>query len=71
MNDELPKLLSEKINQGVHKAIAEAIEKHRKLGQSVAIWQDNQVVILPPEKIPNLETKTNESRTITSNINKI
>jgi hypothetical protein len=52
------KLLSEKINQGVQKAIADAIEKHRKLGQSIAIWQDNQVVILAPEEIPNLETKT-------------
>jgi hypothetical protein len=49
------KLLSEKINEGIQKAIREAVEKHRKLGESIAVWQDGEVVILPPEKIPNLE----------------
>ena len=53
MNDNQPKLLSEKIHKGVQKAIVEAIEKHRKLGESIAVWQDGKVVILPPEKIPN------------------
>ncbi len=56
MNNNQPKLLSEKIDKGVQKAIAEAIEKHRKLGESIAVWQDGKVVILPPEKIPTLET---------------
>ncbi|MGK7876701.1 MAG: hypothetical protein AB4426_26435 [Xenococcaceae cyanobacterium] len=53
MNDNQPKLLSEKIDKGVKKAIAEAIEKHRKSGEYIAVWQDGKVVILPPEKIPN------------------
>ncbi len=52
MNNEPPKLLSERIYQGVNKAITEARERHRKLGESVAIWEDGKVVILPPEKIP-------------------
>ncbi|MBW4580238.1 MAG: hypothetical protein KME42_11785 [Tildeniella nuda ZEHNDER 1965/U140] len=27
-------------------AIAQAIERHRKLGESIAIWQDGKVVFL-------------------------
>lgn len=51
MNSQKSKLLSEKIDEGVQKAVFEAIEKHRKLGESIAVWQDGEVVILPPEKI--------------------
>ncbi len=60
MSETSPKLLSEKINQGVQKAITEAIKTHRKLGESIAIWQDGKVVILPPEKIPTLDNKINK-----------
>lgn len=55
MTNQKPKLLSEKINEGVQKAVKEALEKHRKLGESIAVWQDGEVVILPPEKIPITE----------------
>lgn len=51
MNKE-NQLLSEKIDQGVKKAISEAIERHRKLGESIAIWQDGKVVTLTSDKIP-------------------
>jgi 20S proteasome alpha/beta subunit len=27
-------------------AIAEAIERHRRLGESIAIWRDGKVVVL-------------------------
>jgi hypothetical protein len=50
-------LLSTKINKGVHKAIAEAIEKHRKLGEAIAVWQNGEVVILSSDEIPNLENQ--------------
>ena len=49
-NNQLSEL-HQKINEGVQKAVFEAIEKHRKLGESIAVWQDGEVVILPPEKI--------------------
>ncbi len=52
MNNQQPKLLSQKIHKGINKAIAEALERHQKLGESIAIWQDGKVVIVPPEKIP-------------------
>lgn len=45
-------LLSNKLNDGVQYAIALAIERHRKLGESIAIWQDDKVVILTADQIP-------------------
>ena len=49
--------LHQKIDQGVNKAIAEAIEKHRKLGEAIAVWQNGEVVILSSDQIPNLENQ--------------
>lgn len=45
-------LLSTKINVGVKAAVAAAIERHRKLGESIAVWQDGKVVILTADRIP-------------------
>ena len=36
-------------------AIAEAIEKHRKLGESISIWQDGKIITLTADQIPPLE----------------
>ena len=44
--------LQQKIDAGVKKAIADAIERHRKLGESISIWQDGKVVTLSAEQIP-------------------
>jgi hypothetical protein len=45
-------LLSGKITKGVEAAIAQAIERHRKLGESIAVWRDGKVVILTADQIP-------------------
>jgi hypothetical protein len=37
---------------GVKKAVAQALDRHRRLGQSIAVWQDGKVVILAPDQIP-------------------
>ncbi len=50
--------LSSKIDAGVKAAIAQAIEKHRKLGQSISIWRDGKVVTLTAEQIPQIQVKT-------------
>jgi len=42
--------LRQTIAQGVKAAIAEAIEKHRKLRQPIAIWRDGKVMTLRPEE---------------------
>lgn len=37
-------------------AIAQALERHRKLGESTAIWQDGKVVVLEADQIPPAQT---------------
>jgi len=46
--------LSDRIDAGVKAAIAEAIEKHRRLGQSIRIWRDGKVVTITAAEIPPL-----------------
>jgi hypothetical protein len=31
--------------------VSEALARHKALGQSIAIWRDGKVVIVPPEEI--------------------
>ena len=44
----------DKILKGVQDAVAQAIERHRRLGQSIAVMRDDQVVILTAEEIEPL-----------------
>lgn len=46
--------LSSKINDGVKAAISQALERHRKLGEAIAIWHDDQVVVIPADQIPSI-----------------
>lgn len=46
----------DKILKGVQEAVAQAIERHRRLGQSIAVMRDDRVVILTPEEIEPLIT---------------
>jgi len=52
-----PSRLSSKIDAGVKAAITQAIEKHRKLGQSISIWQGGKVVTLTAEQISPIQIK--------------
>lgn len=54
-------LLSSLVNEGVKTAIAQAIERHRRLGESIAVWRDGQVVIIPADQIPPLEPEQDSS----------
>ena len=60
MNEPYLTELYQKIDAGVKLAIAEAIEKHRKLGQSISIWQDGQIVTLTADQIPPLELEKSQ-----------
>lgn len=42
---------SKQIDAGLRYAVANAIKRHKLLGQSIAIWKDGKVVILPAKKI--------------------
>jgi hypothetical protein len=46
------RLLSSKINEGVKVAINQALERHRKLGQAIAVWREGQVTVIPADQIP-------------------
>ena len=51
--------LQQKIDAGVKMAIAKAIEKHRKLGESISIWEDGKVITLTADQIPPLKLDNN------------
>ena len=41
-----------KICDGIGVAIAKTLDRHRRLGESIAVWQDGKVVILSADQIP-------------------
>ena len=59
MADQELELLSSKIDAGVKTAIAAAIERHRKLGQSISIMQDGKVVTLTADEISAIQNQHN------------
>ena len=58
MIKKTPDKLSEQIDSGVKAAIAEAIERHRRLGESISILRDGKVVTLTPEQISPSKKKS-------------
>ncbi len=56
MNKPIPEKLSSQIDAGVKLAMKKAIERHRRLGESISIWQDGQVVTLTADQIPPLDS---------------
>ena len=52
--------LHQKIDAGVKFAIAQAIERHRRLGESISIWQDGKVVTLTADQIPPMNSGNSE-----------
>jgi hypothetical protein len=60
MTEPIPDKLSERIDVGVRVAIAEAIERHRLLGESISIFKDGQIVTLTAEQIPPKFAKKTE-----------
>ncbi|MDP5017458.1 MAG: hypothetical protein NWQ43_09190 [Dolichospermum sp.] len=49
--------LYQKIDAGVKFAIANAIERHRRLGESISILQDGKIVTLTADEIPQRDVK--------------
>jgi hypothetical protein len=47
--------LQERITTGGQWAIAQAIERHRKLEEAIAVWQNDQVVLLMADQIPPIQ----------------
>ncbi len=61
MNSQDMIILHQKIEQGVKVAVAQALERHRKLGESIAIWRDGQVVTLTADQIPLMDDAQNRN----------
>ncbi|HLH23494.1 MAG TPA: hypothetical protein VK066_13315 [Chloroflexota bacterium] len=40
------------IREAIRQAIREALLGHKRAGNPVAVWRDDQVVWIPPEDIP-------------------
>jgi hypothetical protein len=59
MTEEEMKNLHSKIDAGVKASIAAAIERHRRLGQSISIMQDGKVVTLNADEIPVIQHQQN------------
>ena len=49
--------LHQKIDAGVKAAIAEAIERHRRLGESISLLKDGKIVTLTADQIPLKDDK--------------
>jgi hypothetical protein len=45
------------VHFALEKATGQAFERHKRLGESVAVWQDGKVVILEPKDIPVEDNK--------------
>jgi len=56
MNKPIPDKLSSQIDTGVKLAIAKALDRHRKLGESISVWQNGKVVTLTAEEIPQISS---------------
>ena len=62
MTEQEAKTLHEKIDDGVKAAIAQAIERHRRLGQSISIMQDGKIVTLTAEQIPAIQHQNDSNK---------
>ncbi|MDZ8055711.1 MAG: hypothetical protein RMX68_010290 [Aulosira sp. ZfuVER01] len=62
MTEEEMKKLHSKIDSGVKAAIAAAIERHRKLGQSISIMQDGKIVTLTADEIAAIQNQHNTEK---------
>jgi hypothetical protein len=55
MIENKQQLKHQQIQAGVKAAIAQALERHRRLGESIAVWQDGGVVVLTADQIPAVQ----------------
>jgi hypothetical protein len=45
---------AEKAEEALRRAVAKAIEEHRRMGVPIVIWKEGRVQIIPAEEIPPL-----------------
>jgi hypothetical protein len=55
IDKEVPNLLVKyrgEVEESVREGVREALLRHKREGNSVAVWRDGRVVILSPDEIP-------------------
>jgi hypothetical protein len=45
------------VDRALQRAVRQALTRHKKLGESVAVWRDGRAVIVPPEEIPDFPSE--------------
>jgi len=43
--------INQRIDRGVKRAVAKALEEHKRAGRSIVVWKEGKVVSIPPEEI--------------------
>lgn len=51
MSERDVKDLFERIDLGIRRGVARALAEHKQWGHSISVWENGQVVKIPPEKI--------------------
>ena len=51
----------ERIERALRAAIQDALLRHKRDGDPVAVWRGGRVVWLPPEQIPDFDEKSHET----------
>jgi hypothetical protein len=51
-----------KIDEGIKAAVAASLEEHRRMGRPIVVWQDGQVVSIPPAEINAARAKKKEGQ---------
>ena len=51
MKKDSNQILMENIDQGIKAGVRAALIRHKKLGQSIAVWENGKVKIIPANKI--------------------
>ena len=51
----------ERIERALRTAVRDALQRHKRDGDPVAVWREGRVVWLPPDEIPTLVDESSES----------
>lgn len=46
-----PEFKADEVIEAMNLAVREAVARHKALGQSIVVWRDGKVVVVPPEEI--------------------
>jgi hypothetical protein len=51
----------DRIERALRAAVRDALQRHKRDGDPVAVWREGRVVWLPPDQIPSLSDDSSET----------